>query len=132
LALIPADTDVLIDYLAGVEPVRAMIMRYAEAQRLETTVITCFELLSGAGEGKRGDAVRTLLGALAVLPLDREAATHATGIRRKLERAGQPIGMADSLIAGIAVAHDAALFTRNRKHFARVPDLQLVDIEEQS
>jgi predicted nucleic acid-binding protein len=40
--------------------------------------------------------------------------------------------MADSLIAGIAVAHDAALFTRNGKHFARVPDLQLVDIEEQS
>jgi predicted nucleic acid-binding protein len=32
----------------------------------------------------------------------------------------------------IAVAHDAALFARNRKHFARVPDLQLVDIEEQS
>jgi tRNA(fMet)-specific endonuclease VapC len=132
LALILADTDVLIDYLAGVEPARALITRYAEASRLQTTVITCFELLSGAGEGKRGDAVRSLLSALAVLPLDREAAARAAGIRRKLERAGQPIGMADSLIAGIAVEHDAALFTRNRKHFARVPDLQLVDVEEQS
>ena len=55
LALILADTDVLIDYLAGVQPVTSQIAGYAAAGRLQTTAITCFELLSGAGEGKRGD-----------------------------------------------------------------------------
>ena len=54
LALILADTDVLIDYLAGVQPVTAEIAGYAANERLQTTAITCFELLSGAGEGKGG------------------------------------------------------------------------------
>lgn len=33
--------------------------------------------------------------------------------------------MADSLIAGIVLAHDGILLTRNRKHFERVPALHL-------
>jgi predicted nucleic acid-binding protein len=35
------------------------------------------------------------------------------------------IGMADSLIAGIVVAHHGVLLTRNRRHFERVPGLSL-------
>jgi len=89
--------------------------------------VTCFELLSGAGEGKRGDAIRQLLVALPVLALDRDAAERAAVVRRELERAGQTIGMADSLIAGITLAHGVQLFTRNRKHFERVANLKLVD-----
>jgi predicted nucleic acid-binding protein len=33
--------------------------------------------------------------------------------------------MADSLIAGIALAQGATLLTRNRRHFARVEGLKL-------
>lgn len=127
--MIVADTDVLIDYLAGVEPAAAQISRYVAADQLQTTAVTCFELLSGAGEGKRGDAIRHLLGALPVLPLDRDAAEQAAAVRRELDRAGQTIGMGDSLIAGIALAHGARLFTRNRKHFDRVAALQLAPLE---
>lgn len=128
--MILADTDVLIDYLAGVQPVMAQIGEYATAGRLETTAITCFELLSGAGEGKRGEAIRQLISVLEVLPLDREAAEQAAGVRRELDRNGQSIGMGDSLIAGIALAHSLPLFTRNRKHFDRVPGLTLVEVKE--
>ena len=126
--MIAADTDVLIDFLSGVEPGTAQIADYVAADQLQTTAVTCFELLSGAREGKRGDAIRRLLAALPVLPLDRAAAEHAAAIRRDLERAGQTIGMADSLIAGIVVTHGVRLFTRNRKHFERVPHLKLVDV----
>ena len=48
-------------------------------------------------------------------------------MRRALEKAGKGIGMADSLIAGITLAHGASLMTRNRRLFERVPDLKLVD-----
>ncbi len=34
--------------------------------------------------------------------------------------------MADSLIAGIALVHRIPLWTRNRRHFERVPGLDLV------
>ena len=92
----------------------------------------CFELLSGAGEGKRGEAIRKLVSALKVLPLDRDAAERAAGVRRELERSGRAIGMGDSLIAGIALSHNFPLFTRNRKHFERVPNLKLVEMEGQA
>lgn len=88
--------------------------------------MSCFELLSGAGENKRGHAVRQLLDSLGVLPLDRAAAEHAADVRRKLERTGRKIGMGDSLIAGIALAHGLPLLTRNRSHFERVENLKLV------
>ena len=126
--MILADTDVLIDYLAGVQPVQDQIAGYAGAEQLQTTAVTCFELLSGVGPGKRGQAVRRLIEALNVLPLDRAAAGRAAEVRRKLDRAGRPIGMGDSLIAGIALAHDLPLLTRNRSHFQRVENLRLVDI----
>ena len=44
---------------------------------------------------------------------------------RELERKGDAIGMADSLIAGIAVERDGILLTRNRKHYERVPGIKL-------
>jgi tRNA(fMet)-specific endonuclease VapC len=42
-----------------------------------------------------------------------------------VERSGNPIGMADSLIAGIVTSNGAPLLTRNRRHFERVPGLKL-------
>jgi tRNA(fMet)-specific endonuclease VapC len=124
--LILADTDVLIDYLAGkgnVEQVADTAVRGA----LAITAITCFELLSGAGDDKRGDAVRRLMAFLEVIPLDREGAEAASRVRRKLERKGEGIGMADSLIAGIALARGLSLWTRNHKHFGKVEKLKLMD-----
>jgi tRNA(fMet)-specific endonuclease VapC len=126
--LIIADTDVLIDYLAGVPPITNELMRYIDSDRLWTTAVSCFELLSGAEEGKRGDSVRHLVDSLSVLPLDRAAAQRAADVCRHLDRAGQAIGMADSLIAGIALVHDFPLFTRNQGQFSRVPGLTLVRI----
>jgi tRNA(fMet)-specific endonuclease VapC len=129
LEVIIADTDVLIDHFAGFQPITSRISAYAQAQQLQTTVINCFELLSGAEENKRGAEVRRFLAAIPVLPLDHKAAEQAAIIRRELERTGQSIGMGDSLIAGIALTHGFPLFTRNRKHFEQVPGLQLVGWE---
>ena len=125
--MILADTDVLIDYLSGAQPIRSQMEDFIEREQIKTTAISCFELLSGAREGKRGDAARRLLNCLEVLPLDRASAACAAVVRRKLDQTGQSIGMADSLIAGIALEHGLALFTRNRSHFERVDDLKLVD-----
>lgn len=124
--MIIADTDVLIDFLGNVQPVTAQIAEYIRAEQIQTTAVSCFELLSGAGENRRGHAVRQLLESLKVLPLDRTAARQAADVRRKLDGTGQGIGMGDSLIAGIALVHGLPLFTRNRAHFERIENLKLV------
>ena len=128
--MIVADTDVLIDYLHGVSPVHEQIGRYLDSQQLVTTVVTIFELLSGGDEGRRAKATREIAELIPVLTLDFVSAGRAAAVNRHLIQSGQSINMGDSLIAGIALANDLPLLTRNRKHFSRVPNLRLVDLQK--
>jgi tRNA(fMet)-specific endonuclease VapC len=120
-----ADTDVLIDFLEGAEPVSARIALELEHQGLATTAVTRFELLAGVRTDRQRRLVGDLLAALPCLPLDDVGADRAAEVRRTLTTEGIDIGMGDSLIAGIVLAHRGVLLTRNRRHFGRVPDLAL-------
>jgi tRNA(fMet)-specific endonuclease VapC len=123
-----ADTDVLIDFLAGAEPAAARVAAELERGSLRTTAVTRFELLSGARSARQESLIGRLLAAIPALPLDDAAADQAAAVRRSLERSGAAIGMADSLIAGIVLHHGAVLLTRNRRHFERVSGLHLADL----
>jgi tRNA(fMet)-specific endonuclease VapC len=120
-----ADTDVLIDYLASrgeADTVERLLSRGA----LRTTVISRFELLSGARSPKQLARLFQLLEAVPSPGLDDAAADAAREIRRSLERSGKPIGMTDCLIAGIVTSNGGTLLTRNRRHFERVPGIRLI------
>jgi hypothetical protein len=119
-----ADTDVLIDFLAGKGEAET-VERLIRLGTLETTAIMRFELLSGAKNERQLDRILSLLAGLRTLPLDELAADKASEIRKTLESSGNSIGMADSLIAGIVTSSGGVLFTRNRRHFERVPGPQL-------
>ena len=123
--MIVADTDVLIDFLAGRDPGAGRIALELTTRHLRTTVITRFELLAGARDARQKAAVQQLLDAVPALALDAEAADRAAEVRRVLDEGGTPIGMGDSLIAGIVLANAGMLLTRNRRHFERVPGLSL-------
>jgi len=120
-----ADTDVLIDYLRGAAPYAARIELELQSGHLATTAVTAFELRQGARTDRQRSAVALLLDALNILPLDATGATQAANTRRRLLDRGEDIGMADSLIAGIVMAHSGVLLTRNRPHFERVEGLKL-------
>ena len=122
-----ADSDVLIDALRGHEPIRGLVDRYLEHDSMATTAITVFELLSGAHSIKQKDKVERLLSALTVFAFDDRAAACSASIRLTLDNRGQPIGMADYLIAGFCVSRGLPLLTRIRRHFERVPGLVLCD-----
>lgn len=126
--MIVADTDVLIDALAGREATSARVSEELERGRLATTSVTAFELLSGAGSEGTRRQVERLLAPLSLLPFDDRAADAAIEARRELEARGGPIGMADYLIAGICLSRSASLLTRNRDHFSRIGDLELSDL----
>jgi predicted nucleic acid-binding protein len=119
-----ADTDVLIDYLTGKGEAEA-VEKLLRRGTLRTTVITRFELLSGAKNEKQLARLSQLLEAVPSLVLDDAAADAASEIRRSLEVSGNSIGMADSLIAGIVTSNGGTLLTRNNRHFSRVPGLKL-------
>jgi tRNA(fMet)-specific endonuclease VapC len=125
VAVIVADTDVLIDALHG-KDAGAQVDRALRTGALATTAVTAFELESGARSEQARAAVRLLLDAVPILALDEESAARAAAVRRALEGRGLGIGMADYLIAGICLARDAALLTRNTTHMERVPGLTVL------
>ena len=128
--MIVADTDVLIDFLAGSEPMASRIALELGHADLHTTAITRFELVAGARSPRQQVAVADLLAALPVLRLAAAAADRAAAVRLALEAKGQPIGMADCLIAGIVLEHDGILLTRNLRHFKRVEGLAVSPVYE--
>jgi tRNA(fMet)-specific endonuclease VapC len=126
--MIVADTDVLIDFLHGKEQSAARVELELERGQLKTTAVSRFELMAGARSARQEELIRQLLLAVPTLALDAAAADRAAEVRRALEKQGRPIGMGDSLIAGIVLANKGALLTRNRGHFERVPGLTLASV----
>ena len=67
--MIVADTDVLIDFLRGAEPVAKRIALELTMGSIATTAVTAFELEAGALGARQKLAVDDLLAALHVFPL---------------------------------------------------------------
>ncbi len=106
------DTDVCVDHLRGA---RALSV----AGEIAYSVVTRCELYAGRTNEAPVDG---FLAAFHEIPVDRAIAERAGRLRRD---AG--IAMADALIAATALEHHLDLVTRNRRHFARVPGLRVLD-----
>jgi tRNA(fMet)-specific endonuclease VapC len=123
--MIVADSDVLIDFLRGRGDGARRVAIELETRSFATTAITAFEIRSGARTTRQKKSVDTLLEAMTVLPFGPDEARIAAEIRQQIESEGQPIGMADYMIAAACIAVDGILLTRNRKHFDRIKGLKL-------
>ena len=122
--MIIADSDVLIDFLRG-RGEAARVAIEIQSRSFGTTAVTAFEIRSGARTARQTSAVETLLDAMTVLPFGPEEARIGAEVRQQVESQGQPIGMADYMIAAICIANDGVLLTRNLKQFERVKGLRL-------
>ena len=120
------DTDVCIAFLNGKD--KQLEHRMLEAaDELVLSSIVKAELWFGAEASKRVtqnyERLATFFDTFDCLPFDDAAARRYARVRAALKRIGQPISPNDLLIASTALANDAALVTRNRKEFDRVPGL---------
>ncbi|OQA41490.1 MAG: tRNA(fMet)-specific endonuclease VapC [Chloroflexi bacterium ADurb.Bin325] len=122
------DTDHCVAVLRG----RLDVNRFVEpGAMLYITAITVSELIYGAHKSDRPEvhmaAIDELLAAVVVLPFDTSAARQTGQLKDGLRRAGLLPGEADLQIAGIVLSYGHTLVTHNRRHFERVPGLELVD-----
>lgn len=122
------DTDFMVAYLRK-DPAAKEKLQELESlhEPLHTTVINAFELYKGAFRAKDPKTelarVDALLDAFFMLALDRDSAKAAGGAFHHIR--SNAIGESDLLIASIALANKQVVVTRNRKHFERVPNLQV-------
>lgn len=124
-----ADSDILINYLNRRGPGLEIIERELQARRLWTTTISLFEVLAGSLSPRRHAAAIALFAEVPAIPFTRDCAERAAEIDQLLRSQGLRIPTADTLIAGVALARGLPLITRNRRHFERIPGLELVALE---
>ena len=129
------DTDILVDHLRS-KTRDSLVQRLQDRAHLATTTVNTFELYLGAYKSrdvKRGlTGVKGLVTTLQVLPLTEGAAETAGKILADLEEKGQPIDARDMFVGAITLDSGYALLTRNKEHFARIKNLQLVTEEQAS
>lgn len=115
------DACFLIDLLAADE---AAVAKLEEIDDELLAVPTLAYTEVGVGidadstEGQRFEEIMT---ETALVPYDAEAAKRAVDIQRQLRDDGEQVGAVDAMIAGIAVARDEPVVTRNASEFARTP-----------
>jgi predicted nucleic acid-binding protein len=123
------DTNVLSALMRAVPEMP--VVEWLDRQPAESvwiTSVTVFEARFGLKllpTGKRRKALESTFDALLmedlegrVLDFDAPSAEAAAELAASRQRAGRPVDVRDTLIAGIVMARRATLATRNVKHFA--------------
>ena len=124
------DTNMASHVIKGnVPPVRKRLLREPMAE-VGISVVTEAELRFGVAKKPEAVRLRTaveeFLLRVEVLPWDSDAAQHYARVRANLERAGEPMGNLDMMIAAQALAAQAVLVTHDRV-FRRVKQLKIED-----
>ena len=122
------DTDWIISGIIGRAEAIALFNRLSD-ETLAVSVVTMGEIMEGAYD--KADVAATLatyrrfLAGFVVFDVTAPVVAEFGRLRALLRKQGNLIPDLDLLIASTALALDIALVTRNRRHFARVPDLKL-------
>ena len=128
------DTNVCVDYLNGRFPSVVAHLQEARPDEVCTSSIVAAELRYGAEKSshRRQNHARldALLGEIAVVGFDVEAAAIYGRLRLTLERAGNVIGPNDMLIGAHALALRCILITDNTREFSRVRGIRLQNWRE--
>ena len=103
------DTNILIDYLSGVEPARQELSRF---DRPSISWITWMEVLVGASNRREMQQLKSFLSGFQLVAIDRSVSELAVTIRRE-----RRIALPDAIIQASAQATGAMLVTRNTRDF---------------
>lgn len=124
------DTDWAADWLKG-RSEATQLLDSLRGAGLAVSIITVGELYEGVlfgPEPRRSErALESFLRAARALPLSMAVVRRFARIRGELRAAGLPVGDMDLFIAATALHHGLMLVSRNTRHFARIPGLQLYE-----
>jgi predicted nucleic acid-binding protein len=111
------DTNILIDYLNGIDAAREELARYRVRQ---ISIITFIEVLVGAKAGEE-KAIRGFLATFQIIELSAEIAKEAIAIRKELR-----LKIPDAIVYATARSQGCLLVSRNTKEFkSEWPDIRV-------
>jgi len=128
------DTNVISDFVRGVESVQQRLRSTAPADIAVSTVTVMeisFGLARSAPRARRiAPVVEALLAAVTTLDYGDGDARETGHIRAELELLGRSIGLCDAMLAGVARSRNLTMVTHNLSEFSRVDGLRVADWRE--
>lgn len=103
------DTNILIDYLNGIEPARLVLERHPDQA---ISMVTWMEVMVGAVP-ETEEITRRFLEGFATLPVDERIGEAAVALRRQ-----HRIKLPDAIVWATAQVNRRILVTRNAKDFS--------------
>ena len=126
------DADVIIGGEKGAFDLERWLRSRAQEQ-FEIAAITVAELWHGverataAHKAVRENYLRPLLEILPIIPYTEQTAYHHASIWAQLEVSGKMIGPYDLIVAATALERDSTLATFNKRHFANIKGLKVIE-----
>jgi predicted nucleic acid-binding protein len=114
------DTDVLIDFLRGVDASVKLLLAMPE---LHISAVSVAELFAGVRSAKEERDLVRLIDECEVQDVTRDIASLAGQLKKKYF-ASHGVQIPDALIAATATQHELALYTLNVKHYPMISGLK--------
>jgi len=118
------DTDILIDYYKGKDPVRSELLQLFQTSECAVSIISYAEFGVGLNEQVRQKVYDTLQQLIYIEYIDFEIAEKAAEYRRVYKSKGHNLDLLDMFIAATAVTKEYTLVTRNVKDYP-MPEIEL-------
>ena len=123
------DSDILIYFLKGKEDIVQKVISLPKND-LYITIINYTELLYGIYNSNKisqnKEKILPFLENFKTLQFDKKSSEVFAKLKAKLKKQGNIIADMDLMIASIAIANKAILFTNNIKHFERIKELKIL------
>ena len=126
------DADIVIGGEKGLFDLQGWLATRADDQ-FGVAAVTVAELwhgverASGARKTRRRQYLQTILAALPIIPYTEQTAYEHARIWAELESSGKMIGFYDVIVAATALERGSGVATFNKRHFARVKGLTVIE-----
>ena len=127
--MILLDTNIVIDYLNGKEPVTSRVIDRIGTIAVSTIVVAELDYgaKSSANSSKNLQNLYRFLDLVRIIPFDLASARMMGTVKSALRKIGKPTGEVDAMIAAVALTHRAELITSNTRHFQHIAGLRLTN-----
>ena len=127
--MICLDSDFIVDFLRQKQNA-ILKMESLKGHTVVSTEVNYLEVLYGILIKKQVPkkefvSAQEFFSSMPNMPLNHTAAYNTANIATSLKKVGQEIGFSDTMIAGICLANNCPLLTKNIKHFSRIKGLKV-------
>ncbi len=125
--MILLDTNIVVAYFNGNEPIASKVVENINKITLSTLVVAELDYGAKASQNRFNNLsnLNRFIELVRIIPFDLACARMLGTIKSRLRQIGKPTGEVDAMIAAVALANKAELVTGNTRHFQNIEGLKL-------